>query len=161
MPQIHCQQTGYPAYQNPDRKNYDINIFIQSGVNQGRVLSMSTILIVDDDPDIVSIFEIFLTSDGHTTITASDGEMCLEKLQKIHPDLILLDLIMQPMDGWATLTTIKSNPETGSIPVIMISGKQMEERECEKYGSLFYDYLMKPIRRAQLCEAVRSALNRQ
>jgi CheY-like chemotaxis protein len=122
---------------------------------------MSMILIVDDDPDITELFQIFLTNDGHTTTTAASGRICLDKLQTLHPDVILLDIMMEFMDGWATLANIKNNPKTESIPVIMVTGKPLEERDCERYGNLFYDYLMKPIRRTQLCEAVRGALTRR
>jgi len=119
---------------------------------------MSTVLVVDDDPDIANIFKIFLSRDGHTAVTASDGQICLEKVEHCKFDLILLDIMMAPMDGWETLETIKSNPKTSSIPVIMVTGKPLEEHERAKYGSLFYQYLMKPVRRAELCDIVNGAL---
>ncbi len=125
----------------------------------GCLRQMSTVLIVDDDPDIANIFRIFLAREGHTPITASDGKVCLEKLQQFKCDVILLDIMMAPMDGWETLTQIKNNPQTSSIPVIMVTGKPLEKREKETYGTMFYKYLMKPVRRTELCEVVRSAAN--
>jgi CheY-like chemotaxis protein len=122
---------------------------------------MSTVLIVDDDPDIANIFKIFLSREGHTPITASDGIVCLEKLQQFKCDVILLDIMMAPMDGWETLTHIKTNPQTSSIPVIMVTGKSLEERERETYGKMFYQYVVKPVRRTELCEIVRSALDQK
>jgi CheY-like chemotaxis protein len=119
---------------------------------------MSTVLIVDDDPDIANIFKIFLARDGNTTITASDGKVCIEKLQQVPCDVILLDIMMAPMDGWETLSHIKSNPQTSAIPVIMVTGKSLEEHERQKYGTMYYKYLMKPVRRKELCDVVRSAL---
>jgi two-component system OmpR family response regulator len=119
---------------------------------------MSTVLIVDDDPDIANIFRIFLSRDGHMAVTASDGKICLEKVQQCKFDLILLDIMMAPMDGWETLEIIKSDPRTGSIPVIMVTGKPLEEKERLKYGGLFYRYLMKPVRRTELCDIVKGAL---
>ncbi len=119
---------------------------------------MSTVLIVDDDPDIANIFKIFLSRDGHTAVTASDGMICLEKVKHCNFDLILLDIMMAPMDGWETLENIKSNPRTSSIPVIMVTGKPLEDQEREKYQNLFYQYLMKPVRRAELCDIVKGAL---
>jgi CheY-like chemotaxis protein len=62
------------------------------------------------------------------------------------------------MDGWATLQAIKDNPVTKSIPVIMITGKQIEGKDREVFAPLFYDYLTKPIRRAELCSVVRKAV---
>ena len=119
---------------------------------------MSTVLIVDDDPDIANIFKIFLSRDGHTAVTASDGNVCLEKVRQCRFDLILLDIMMAPMDGWETLEHIKSNPQTSTIPVIMVTGKPLEEKERVKYGNLFYRYLMKPVRRTELCDIVKGAL---
>jgi two-component system OmpR family response regulator len=119
---------------------------------------MSTILIVDDDPDVAGVFKVFLEADGHTAVTAEGGIPCLKLLQEISPDLILLDLMMQPMDGWTTLKAIKSNPQTSPIPVVMITGKPQIGNERETYSPLYYDYLLKPIRKADLCDAVKKAL---
>ncbi len=122
---------------------------------------MPTVLIVDDDPDIANIFRIFFSREGYTPITASDGIVCLEKLQQFKCDVILLDIMMAPMDGWETLTRIKANPQTSSIPVIMVTGKSIEERERETYGKMFYQYVVKPVRRSELCEIVRNALDQK
>ena len=119
---------------------------------------MSTVLIVDDDPDIANIFKIFLSRDGHTAVTASDGNVCLEKVRQSKFDLILLDIMMAPMDGWETLEHIKSDPRTSSIPVIMVTGKPLEDKERVKYGNMFFQYLMKPVRRTELCDIVKGAL---
>jgi CheY-like chemotaxis protein len=119
---------------------------------------MATILIVDDDVDIVNLFRIFLSREGHTAITASDGSVCLKKIQQVRPDLILLDIMMAPMDGWETLTAIKDDPKTRDIPVIMITGKPLIEHEREKYSPLYAAYLMKPVRQPQLREIVRTTL---
>ncbi len=120
---------------------------------------MATILIVDDDIDIVNLFRIFLSREGHTAVTASNGTACLEKIGQVKPDLILLDVMMAPMDGWETLAAIKDNPETKAVPVIMITGKPLMDSEREKYSRLYHTYLMKPVRRPQLCELVRNALD--
>jgi len=120
---------------------------------------MSTVIIVDDDPEISEIFRVFLEKEGYTPIIANDGNACLEKLQ-YHPcDVILLDVMMAPMDGWETLVRIKTNPQTSPVPVIMISGKSLDGEEQEKYGAMFYQYLMKPVRRTELCDVVRRALD--
>jgi len=119
---------------------------------------MSAILIVDDDPDVADIFRMFLQADGHTAVTADGGMACLKLLQEISPDLILLDLMMEPMDGWTTLKAIKENPDTSSIPVVMITCKPKQGSDCERYAPLYYDYLMKPIRKAELCAMVKKIL---
>jgi len=119
---------------------------------------MSTVLVVDDDPDIANIFKTFLSLDGHTALTASDGMICLEKVRQCKFDLILLDIMMAPMDGWETLEHIKSDPQTSSIPVIMVTGKPLLDNERAKYQNLFYHYLMKPVCHTELCDIVKDAL---
>ena len=119
---------------------------------------MSTILIVDDNEDIRELFATILGSAGFTTLSASSGAECLAMLDRVKPDLILLDIMMEPMDGWQTLDRIKSRPEAKDIPVFMLTGKAMNETEEKKYGDRFYCYLMKPIMPRQLTEAVSTFL---
>jgi CheY-like chemotaxis protein len=119
---------------------------------------MSAILIVDDDPDVAEVFKSFLQADGHTAVTADGGIACLKLLQEVSPDLILLDLMMQPMDGWTTLKSIKENEDTSTIPVVMITGKPRQGTDYEKYAPLYKDYIMKPIRKKELCDMVKKIL---
>jgi two-component system, OmpR family, response regulator len=119
---------------------------------------MTTILIVDDNPDIRDIFTKFLTLEGFSTLSASGGEECLEVLKKNHPDIILLDIMMEPIDGWQTLTLIKNQPEQKDIPVFVVTGKIINDSELQKYGGQFKTYLMKPVTPKQLKEAVEDIL---
>ena len=120
---------------------------------------MSTVLVVDDDPDVADVFRTFLAADGHTAVSASGGIQCLRMLQEISPDVILLDMMMRPMDGWTTLMAIKDNPLTKMIPVIMITGKPQVGNEHERYATLYFDYLLKPIRQEILSSTVKRALS--
>ena len=70
---------------------------------------MNTILVVDDSPFIVDVFVTMLERGGYRTVAAYGGEECLEILKTVTPDLILLDIMMEPMDGWETLEKIKEN----------------------------------------------------
>lgn len=64
---------------------------------------MYTFLMVDNDPDIRDFFRIFLTRQGHTIHTVPGGKECIEILQTLTPDLIVPEIMMEPMDGWETL----------------------------------------------------------
>ncbi|HQN92020.1 MAG TPA: response regulator, partial [Methanoculleus sp.] len=86
---------------------------------------MYTILIVDDSPMIVDVFATMLQRGGYKPITSLSGEECLEVLKTTPPDLILLDIMMEPMDGWETLEKIKANPATRNIPVLMLTAKPL------------------------------------
>lgn len=134
-------------------------MLIHSHQSREEFFLVSTVLIVDDDPDVADIFREFLVGVGHTTVAADGGIQCLKILQAISPDVILLDMMMQPMDGWTTLKAIKENPLTKSIPVIIITGKPQIGNEREIYSHLYFDYLMKPIKQADLCDTVKKALS--
>lgn len=106
---------------------------------------MSSILIVDDDPAICEIFTEFLSGEGYIVRSAPGGSECMGSLQDSKPDLVVLDIMMQPMDGWETLTAIRNNSATKEIPVAMFSGKLPTLQEIEHYGRWIEDYLMKPM----------------
>lgn len=106
---------------------------------------MDTILIVDDDPAIREVFTAFLDMGGFGTLTAPGGMECLDLQKTQKPDLILLDMMMEPMDGWETLLAIRSYPASRHIPVIIITGKQPVPEEILQYGGLIEDFIVKPV----------------
>ena len=123
---------------------------------------MYTILIVDDSPMIVDVFATMLQRGGYNPITALSGEECLEVLKtKNPPDLILLDIMMEPMDGWETLEKIKANPATRNIPVLMLTAKPLTPEEANEYGPYIEDYILKPTTHHQLYEAIGRVLTRR
>ena len=123
---------------------------------------MYTILIVDDSPMIVDVFATMLQRGGYNPITALSGEECLEVLKtKNPPDLILLDIMMEPMDGWETLEKIKANPATRNIPVLMLTAKPLTPEEANEYGPYIEDYILKPTTHHQLYEAIERVLTRR
>lgn len=122
---------------------------------------MYTILIVDDSPMIVDVFATMLERGGYKPITALSGEECLEVLKTTPPDLILLDIMMEPMDGWETLEKIKANPATRNIPVLMLTAKPLTPEEANEYGPYIEDYILKPTTHHQLYEAIGRVLTRR
>lgn len=122
---------------------------------------MYTILIVDDSPMIVDVFATMLQRGGYNPITALSGEECLEVLKTTPPDLILLDIMMEPMDGWETLEKIKANPATRNIPVLMLTAKPLTPEEANEYGPYIEDYILKPTTHHQLYEAIERVLTRR
>jgi two-component system OmpR family response regulator len=122
---------------------------------------MNTILVVDDSPMIVDVFVAMLERGGYRPIAAYSGEECLDILKDVTPDLILLDIMMEPMDGWETLEHIKENPETKEIPVMMLTAKQLTPDEAQEYGIFIEDYIMKPTTHRQLYDAIEYILKRQ
>ena len=122
---------------------------------------MYTILIVDDSPMIVDVFATMLERGGYRPITAFSGEECLEVLKKTPPDLVLLNIMMEPMDGWETLGKIKTSPATRGIPILMLTAKPLTPEEANEYGAYIEDYILKPTTHHQLYEAIERVLARR
>ena len=122
---------------------------------------MYTIMVVDDSPFIVDVFVTMLERGGYRTVAAYGGEECLEILKTVMPDLILLDIMMEPMDGWETLERIKENPSTKETPVLMLTAKQLTPAEAQEYGIYIEDYVLKPITHRELYDAIEHVLNRR
>ena len=80
-----------------------------------------TILIVDDEPNVVSMIAEYLSKEGYYTLTATSGKQALRLAEKYRPLAITLDILMPEMDGWEVLQGLKNNPHTKDIPVIIIS----------------------------------------
>lgn len=85
------------------------------------------ILVVDDDPFTRDIFRLALEKGGFKVVAAGDGLAGLAAVAAEKPDVIMLDLMMPKMDGFETLTKLKADPATRSIPVIILSSMRQDE----------------------------------
>ncbi|MDD5141926.1 response regulator [Methanoregula sp.] len=136
-----------------------------TGIPEGATAAIKavkqTVLIVDDDPEMVEIIHQFLTDEGYATIHALSGKECLNILKKQLPDLILLDVLMQPMNGWETLEQIKKDPITKPIPVLMLTGKRLTSAEAKQYNICIDDYITKPFRHEEIFTAIDNILQRK
>jgi len=86
----------------------------------------STILVVDDDPVIQKLLEVNFSIEGYQVEVAGDGLEALEKARAVSPDLIVLDVMMPRMNGLEAAKALKADPETASIPIIMLSAKAQD-----------------------------------
>lgn len=116
-----------------------------------------TLLIVDDEPSILSTLKGLLTDEGFEVITAANGYECLKTIETEFPDLVLLDIWMPGIDGIETLKEIKKNHPR--LPVIMISGHGTIETAvtATKYGA--FNFIEKPISIDKVIVAINNALN--
>ena len=129
---------------------------VAGAVCQG-LTTMATILVVDDEPDIRLLTKMNLEHDGHTIVTATDGEEALDTVRETPPDLIVLDVMMPKVDGWDVLEQLKSaldKPIT-EIPVIVVTalGSPMDRVKGGIEGAV--QYLTKPM---DAREALRAAV---
>lgn len=103
---------------------------------------MKKILIVDDEDDIRMIYRKKLEKSGYEVRTAKSGKEAIEICNSARPDLVLLDIVMPEMDGYKTCEKLRENSETGSIPVIFLTAKDLEPqgilKRCEELSSCGY-----------------------
>ena len=118
----------------------------------------STIMVVDDEPELVTIVSLMLEKRGFNVRCAYSGQELFAGLEEQKPDLIILDIMMPQMDGLEVLTRLKGNPATASIPVILLTVKGQPEdvREGYQLGAAYY--LTKPLTNDQLLEGVNLVL---
>lgn len=108
------------------------------------------ILIVDDNMSNLKSLQDILTFTGYSVHTATNGPLALQSMEDNVPDIVLLDYKMSGMDGIEVCRRIKSNPETGAIPVIFLSGHGDTELKIEAMEAGGIDYVTKPIQPAEL-----------
>lgn len=116
------------------------------------------ILVVDDDPPVLDLLVRILKRDGYTTITATNGADALDLVGREAPDLILLDVTMPILDGFAVCQRLKDNEATALIPVTMLTG--LDDREHRQRGLEVGadDFLTKPFDHSLLRARIRSQL---
>ena len=92
-----------------------------SGSDQAETNSAKTVLIVDDEPDVVSYLEMILQDNGYRTLTAVNGNEALELLRRERPDLVTLDISMPEASGTRFYRELKKDPELSSTPVFIVT----------------------------------------
>ena len=119
-----------------------------------------TILIVEDEKDIVKMLDYNLKKDGYKTLVAHDGEDALDAANTKHPDLILLDLMLPSIDGLEVCKQLKSERRTASIPVIMLTAKSQESDKIVGLELGADDYMTKPFSPRELIARIKAVLRR-
>lgn len=116
------------------------------------------ILIAEDDANIAELVKIILEAKGYETEWAEDGELALNKAQKMVPDLILLDVMMPRMNGYEVLKAIKENSKLNHIPVIFLTVKGETDSKVVGLRMGGHDYITKPFDLDELIARVEAAL---
>lgn len=123
-------------------------------------MTKDTILIVEDNRDLCEALQEILAFDGYAVLTASNGADALGKMQTVSPDLIVSDIAMPQMDGFAFFQAVRARPEWMAIPFIFLTARG--ERDDIIKGKYLgaEDYLVKPLSQEELLTAVRARLDR-
>ena len=118
---------------------------------------MYTVLICDDDKDIVSALDIYLTSEGYRTLKAYDGLECLKLVEEHEVHLILLDVMMPGLDGIRTTAKLR---ESKNIPIILLTAKSEDSDKILGLNIGADDYITKPFNPIEVIARVKSQLRR-
>jgi two-component system response regulator VicR len=117
------------------------------------------IMIVDDEPDTVDLVKLVLETEGYETSAAYSGQDALDKISVERPDLVLLDIMMPHLDGWAVRKEIVENEDTKNIPVVMLTAKaQPLDKMIGLHVVGVTDYITKPFGLQELVDRVKKVL---
>ena len=119
-----------------------------------------TILVVDDEKDIIDLLTYNLTKEGFSVLTARDGKEALEKVKQ-KPNLIVMDIMMPEMNGLQVLQELKKEKMTSGIPVLLLTAKGTETDEIVGLEVGADDYIVKPVKIGKLIARVHTALRRK
>jgi DNA-binding NtrC family response regulator len=121
----------------------------------------STILVVDDTPNNLKVLFDFLNHAGYKVLVAENGETALEQIQQIHPDLILLDIMMPGIDGFETCRQLKKIENTRHIPVIFLTARIDTQSKIAGFEAGGVDYITKPLQHEEVLARVNTHLRIQ
>jgi len=119
---------------------------------------MSTVLVVEDSRSQRECISHQLRCSGLNVIQASDGVEALDKIEKIYPDLVLLDIVMPRLDGYGVCRLIKANPETRNIPVVFLTGKGQQLGLLSRAIDRAEAYVSKPWQPRELLATIKKVL---
>ena len=119
------------------------------------------VLLVDDEDSLRKVMKDLLERDGYIVTEARDGVQALDQVDRVGPDIIVLDLNLPGLDGYGVLSHLRSRPATASIPVIVLTAKGDEDNEVRVFELGADDFLTKPFRARALSARLEAVLGRR
>jgi DNA-binding response OmpR family regulator len=119
---------------------------------------LKTILVVDDEEDVVEVLKLVLGKNGYEVLTATSGMDGLARAQSALPDLILLDIMMHRIDGWEVLKLLKLDERTGAIPVVILSARVEPKDKIRGLQEGAIDYVTKPFAVREILAKIAAVL---
>jgi CheY-like chemotaxis protein len=119
------------------------------------------VLLVDDEDSLRKVVKDLLERDGYIVSEARDGVQALDQVDRVGPDIIVLDLNMPGLDGYGVLSHLRSRPATADIPVIVLTAKSDEDNEVRVFELGADDFLTKPFRARALSARLEAVLGRR
>jgi len=121
---------------------------------QGRVL------VVEDERDVADLIRYNLTKEGYDDVVAPTGSDALKQAREVHPDLVLLDIMVPQLNGWEVCRRLKQDADTKNIPVIMVTGRVEEGDKVLGFEMGADDYVTKPFSPRELLARIRAVARR-
>ena len=121
---------------------------------------MALVMIVDDSPTEVHVMKTVLEKHGFDTVSATSGSECITLAREMHPDLILMDVVMPDVNGFQATRTLTRDPSTQSIPVVMVTTKSQETDRIWGMRQGAVDYIVKPVTATDLVAKTEKILRR-
>ncbi len=121
-------------------------------------IAQARVLVIDDEPQITEVIDAYLSNAGHQVVVSNVAMEGLKKARDIKPDVILLDIMMPGMDGYAICNELKNDPVTSKIPVVFLTGKDRNDDMGKSFkvgGDMF---IKKPFSCERLLEIVNIIL---
>ena len=123
-------------------------------------MSKQTILVVDDERDLLDLIEYNLKKEGFKVLKAENGEEGISKAKEHKPDLILLDIMMPKMDGLEAVEIMRKDDELKKTPIIFLTARSDEKTEIDGLNKGGDDYITKPISTTKLVSRIKAVLRR-
>jgi DNA-binding response OmpR family regulator len=122
-------------------------------------LSQKKILAIDDEPDVLEFLRLVLSRSGYEVVTATNGTEGLIKAHVEHPDLVLLDIMMEKMDGWETLRLLRLEESCRDTPVVILSARAEPRDKIRALQEGAVDYITKPFALEESLEKIALILS--
>ncbi|WP_437286999.1 response regulator [Sorangium sp. So ce406] len=119
---------------------------------------MTTVLVVDDESDLLACIEGLLEDEGYSVVTCSDGKQALDYLREARPDLALVDLMMPIMSGFDLVRAVKDEQRLDGMPIVIMSAVEQRQELLQKLGDRVHAVLKKPFTADKLLGTVRKLL---
>jgi DNA-binding response OmpR family regulator len=129
-------------------------------VANSEVRRKGRILVADDDQSTLKLLKIYLESSGYEVVRAVDGREALDLIQALEPDLAILDVLMPVMSGYEVCTILRDQPNTASMPLILLSALGEVTDEVQGLGFGADEYITKPVALPELGARVEALLRR-
>jgi DNA-binding response OmpR family regulator len=125
------------------------------------VNTQARILSIEDDPEMSGLIQLIFERKGHRVIGARRGELGLELIKSLKPDVLLLDLMLPDIDGWDLYRQMKDDKELAKVPIIIVSARSEEQDAASGLRVVNHDrFIQKPFEVKELIDTVTTMLER-